>query len=627
MAVFAGSTANGIISNGGLSFTRSTTTGTEYANCVTDVPVAGKQYVEARIIRASTADTGFGLYADGIALNTAESIGIQRWDTAAAYIGCGSPWSLYLRANYGGIGDLYVGGFADLPGTSPVNEVVAYAVDSITREVWVKRIGSPGWHGGGDPATGTNPTFVLQGANPIFFGASVNNQNNSVHMLPVAQQTGPTPAGFTNYLASSEPEPGSDVDGSTAFHLAAAGTARGRGVLAASATTTLAAAAAIRGRVASNGGTSLDLSVAAAVRGLGRCTGTSHLTTGTMGALSAEAALTGGAGLDLTAAGALRARGRMAATAAVAFTGYGTAVPLVPGIEGRGGFALTAALDAHGRGALAGAAGLTLASAGTARGRSQASGTAGLTFNALATATQPGLHGSAALNLQASGLTRGRGALAGSAGIGLASSATLRGRSNLTGAAGIGLVATVDTSRAAASGHVGLELAAAGVVHGRGRLAGSASLAFTASAASSSSASIAGATGLAFDASGAGVARAAVVGETAMVLATVGALLARAAGRGATALVLTPAGEIRGDATVSGSTGITFVGGIYVAGEGREPIRTLRPHDPLEAAARPDAALPPARRDVVAMLEAQRLTTPLPPARREREALIVAARP
>src|SRR5690606_23505328 len=184
-----------------------------------DVALSGKQYVELRFVRATANEAVVGLYADPtLTFTTGDSVVIQRWNTASGGVGAGGPWSLYLRANYGGTGELYDSGFADLPGTNPVDRVIGFAVDTTTRQVWL-RLGTGAWYGGGDPAAGTSPSFVLQGTDAIYVAVSSNHQNNYTHLQTVAQHVNATPAGFTNFMTA----PGA-ISGAASFALTATAT-------------------------------------------------------------------------------------------------------------------------------------------------------------------------------------------------------------------------------------------------------------------------------------------------------------------------------------------------------------------------------------------------------------------
>ena len=161
-------------------------------------PVTGRAYVEAVVFHAGRHAAGVSLWGDpvdklGDGAHPGRAHGAAGASTQAV-----SAWSVVAYANYGLPRDtkVEVGPLSGAPGQ---RIVVQMAVDATTRAAWVKLATAPGWTGGGDPAAGTRPTFILEGTGPILVGGNASNPANYVEILAADRQVGPVPAGFTPY--------------------------------------------------------------------------------------------------------------------------------------------------------------------------------------------------------------------------------------------------------------------------------------------------------------------------------------------------------------------------------------------------------------------------------------------
>lgn len=201
---FTTTTANGVISADGRGYTHAGS-GAAVANCLTDTPIVGKQYLEIQIHRSTASSVGAQLYG-GTSENLPTNVNLGSWyqqPGAAAQMTSG--WNLQLYANSSLPGELSRQ-MAALPGSADQTLYIQFAIDADTREVWVRRSGD-GWDGGGDPATGTSPSFVLAGDAPIYPGANSMHPDNHVRLLTADEQVGEVPAGFSQYMEEAEPSP------------------------------------------------------------------------------------------------------------------------------------------------------------------------------------------------------------------------------------------------------------------------------------------------------------------------------------------------------------------------------------------------------------------------------------
>lgn len=462
MAVFAGSTSNGAITNGGLTYAY--TAGGDCANCLTDAPIAGRQYVELRIVRQGAGLAAASLYGgSNYALIDWGSLG-QWWGEPGCTIGTDSPWSLYLSANYGSDAQVYDGGFSYLDGAEPVDEVIALAIDASTREVWAWRIGDP------QPAV---PTFVLEGADPIFVGASSSDPASTVHLLPVADQRGPTPAGFTDYMGGGDPEPPSgDTSGAGTLALTAAGTGRARHRAAGGATLALQAQGQPRTR--------------RALRGSASITSTSA------GTATARARAVASGLIALQGTGAPGARASTRGSGTLAFTTQGR--PDQPGMEGQAELGFTTEGRVHGRARASGAASLQLQADAAGKAPARASGVAQLAFIAEATTTPGRTRGAATLALQASGIGMGQARATGAASLATHAEGTPSVTIRTTGAARLGFACLARPgSRYWLAGQATLQLESDALPRARGVAQGAAALALQAQGRGNAATTVTGA--------------------------------------------------------------------------------------------------------------------------------------
>ena len=161
-------------------------------------PLSGRTYVEAVVFHGGRHAAGVSLWGDAVGkLGDAAHPG-RSYCAAGASTQAVSAWTVVAYANYGLPRDtkVEVGPLSGAPGQ---RIVVQMAVDATTRAAWVKLSTAAGWAGGGNPASGTRPTFILEGTDPILVGGNASDPANFVEILAADQHVGPIPAGFTPY--------------------------------------------------------------------------------------------------------------------------------------------------------------------------------------------------------------------------------------------------------------------------------------------------------------------------------------------------------------------------------------------------------------------------------------------
>lgn len=168
-------TTQATLSNANLTVSRIATP-VGYGNTRTVHPITGKRYFSCLV--SGTSGTGAGFTSTDM-------------DSDAYWIG---------DAGSGALWRIGTGVYLNSVLIFSVNPTAAqeFAVDDATRSVWIRSSGSA-WIGGGDPALGTSPTFVIPGSGDIFFAVSLEEGNIAgvtLHSDP-ADVTGVAPSGFT----------------------------------------------------------------------------------------------------------------------------------------------------------------------------------------------------------------------------------------------------------------------------------------------------------------------------------------------------------------------------------------------------------------------------------------------
>lgn len=152
--------------------------------------LTGKSYVSGRLL----------LTDDSNALGVGIADATEDYADPTVYVGQSAD-SLGVWAD----GDVLVNGVSvGSVGALPegVESALEFAVDTATREVWV-RLDGGAWVGGGDPTTATTPTAVLGGSGDLYLAGSIDLSPTLVLPLAVridstvAETSGTPPSGFT----------------------------------------------------------------------------------------------------------------------------------------------------------------------------------------------------------------------------------------------------------------------------------------------------------------------------------------------------------------------------------------------------------------------------------------------
>lgn len=179
--------------------TRLTTTGSDVvASAFVQAPLEGRTYIEAVIFHGGQHAAGMSLWGGPPAQLRDDAHPGRSHGAAGASAQVVSAWTVVAYANYGLPGDTKLE-MGALPGATGQRIVVQMAVDAESRAVWMKLSTARRWAGGGDPATGVGPTFVLEGAGPILVGGNVSSPASHVELLPRARHVGPAPVGFAPF--------------------------------------------------------------------------------------------------------------------------------------------------------------------------------------------------------------------------------------------------------------------------------------------------------------------------------------------------------------------------------------------------------------------------------------------
>ncbi len=176
----------------------STTAADVVASGFAQTPLRGRVYVEAAIHHGGQHAAGVSLWGEAPGRLRDDAHPGRSYGSGGASAQAVSAWTVMAYANYGLPGDTKVE-MGALPGTPDQRIVIQVAVDADTRAVWMKLLGTGRWAGGGDPATGVRPTFVLGGTGPILVGGNVSNPASHVELLAPAHYTGAVPAGFVPF--------------------------------------------------------------------------------------------------------------------------------------------------------------------------------------------------------------------------------------------------------------------------------------------------------------------------------------------------------------------------------------------------------------------------------------------
>lgn len=183
--------------------TRLTTTGPDVvATAFAQPAITGRAYVEAVVVHGGAHAAGISLWGGPLETLSDDAHPGRSYGGAGASVQAVSAWSVLAYANYGLPGDTKLE-MASLSGASGQRLVVQLAVDAGTRAAWVRLSGDARWAGGGNPATGSRPSFVLAGTGPIHLGGNVSSPASHVELLMPGRHIGKAPAGYAAWPGSA----------------------------------------------------------------------------------------------------------------------------------------------------------------------------------------------------------------------------------------------------------------------------------------------------------------------------------------------------------------------------------------------------------------------------------------
>ena len=182
------------------------------ANCRANAPITegSKIYQEVLLTWGSTnGGASFGLVGSGNipTVNNAYWY-LNTWNEANGAVHLASGDSIAVYANYGDGPNVVSDNFVwDLSGQPmPNSEIACLAIDATDFDlvkVWVKifgrttRVGADEWFGGGDPVTGTSPSFVLAFVPNLYFGGASDANASPSQLLDPDEFSGIAPDGYT----------------------------------------------------------------------------------------------------------------------------------------------------------------------------------------------------------------------------------------------------------------------------------------------------------------------------------------------------------------------------------------------------------------------------------------------
>jgi len=170
-----------LLTNGSLRLTSSTSY--DYANTRTTVAVTRKTYLSFGI--PAWGSGGGGTIGIGVCDDTA-TVGNTSWGAGLA--GSGAAWGPSSVVLLNGV---------NTGVSSVIGAAAEMAIDPATRKVWIRNSGGS-YLGGGDPETGSSPTFVVPGSGDIYVCASVYVYGGILDLRSAPGDiTGTAPSGYT----------------------------------------------------------------------------------------------------------------------------------------------------------------------------------------------------------------------------------------------------------------------------------------------------------------------------------------------------------------------------------------------------------------------------------------------
>lgn len=174
-------------------------TASNVASCFTSTPLTGKHYIEMVAVRVGGL-SGVALYNEERAtLPTNAPPG--QWYGAAGFHSSLAGWSTGTYANNNLPGEFSNNTSHGSSGSTQRHAICVDATNPAEVKIWVRTptLPSPGtatWLGGGDPATGTDPTLIMAGEGPALIGVTLSAAGNSVEWIEPGDQQWTAPSGF-----------------------------------------------------------------------------------------------------------------------------------------------------------------------------------------------------------------------------------------------------------------------------------------------------------------------------------------------------------------------------------------------------------------------------------------------
>lgn len=218
LATFNNPSPNLTLSNNNTRAHRTTNSGPLYQRCSVSTPLSGKVYFEMNATHAANnTPSGMVLYGgDKTVAQWPVSDAMGYWWGEPGYsLDTYDRWSVNIRGNSSNDDtiQLYLHLYDNLP-SLPSQIRIQVAIDVSTRSVWARTNLGSGWVGGGNPETGTSPTFVVAGSSPIWAGAVSGHTGNFVDLTHPDNYSGVAPAGYALGISDGS-EPQTDAPANT----------------------------------------------------------------------------------------------------------------------------------------------------------------------------------------------------------------------------------------------------------------------------------------------------------------------------------------------------------------------------------------------------------------------------
>ncbi len=281
---------------------------------------------------------------------------------------------------------------------------------------------------------------------------------------------------YISYVAPAPPA--GELQGSTSFAFAAAGTPAASAALAGASSVAFAPLGALRATIAAAGATGLSFDAAGALAARAPLAGAAAVTFTATGTASGGSTLAGAAVVTFTATATIAARAALAGAGTITFTATGASGSSAS-LAGASAFEFAATGAPGARVALSATTDLTFAAAATAAGRGALAGSAALSFTTTGTAGVDWPTGRAEFGFSAAGTLAGTAALAGASTVGFTAAGALQAPGALAGSTSLAFTVAGDArTDARLSGHAGVTFTPDASIGGVAALSGTARLTF-----------------------------------------------------------------------------------------------------------------------------------------------------